>query len=84
MTFHFRSVDFRRYYIWIKLFNLSAVWKMQLVKGLRVVRGPGWKWGEQDGGEGSVGTVVDIQKNASDSSLPISSRKSERDFVPIS
>lgn len=26
-------------------------------KGLRVVRGPDWKWGEQDGGEGGVGTV---------------------------
>ena len=26
--------------------------------GLRVVRGPNWKWGEQDGGEGGVGTVV--------------------------
>ena len=27
-------------------------------KGLRVVRGPDWEWGEQDGGEGCVGTVV--------------------------
>lgn len=27
-------------------------------KGLRVVRGPDWKWGDQDGGEGCVGTVV--------------------------
>ncbi len=27
-------------------------------KGLRVVRGPDWKWGEQDGGEGGVGTVL--------------------------
>jgi len=26
--------------------------------GLRVVRGPGWKWGDQDGGEGNAGTVV--------------------------
>ena len=26
--------------------------------GVRVVRGPDWKWGNQDGGEGSVGTVV--------------------------
>ncbi|XP_001629545.2 E3 ubiquitin-protein ligase MIB2 isoform X3 [Nematostella vectensis] len=26
--------------------------------GIRVVRGPDWKWGNQDGGEGSVGTVV--------------------------
>jgi len=29
---------------------------MQL--GLRVVRGGQWKWGEQDGGEGHVGSVV--------------------------
>jgi len=29
---------------------------MQL--GLRVVRGVSWKWDEQDGGEGHVGTVV--------------------------
>jgi len=29
---------------------------MQL--GLRVVRGPSWKWGEQDGGLGHVGSVV--------------------------
>ena len=28
--------------------------------GLRVVRGPDWIWGNQDGGEGSVGTVVHI------------------------
>ena len=25
--------------------------------GVRVVRGPDWKWGKQDGGEGHVGTV---------------------------
>lgn len=25
--------------------------------GFRVVRGPDWKWGKQDGGEGHVGTV---------------------------
>ena len=29
---------------------------MQL--GVRVVRGANWQWGEQDGGEGRVGTVV--------------------------
>ena len=28
------------------------------IVGLRVVRGPDWKWGDQDGGEGCVGTVV--------------------------
>jgi len=32
------------------------------VEGLRVVRGPNWKWGDQDGGEGSVGTVVGFKK----------------------
>ena len=26
--------------------------------GLRVVRGPDWKWEDQDGGEGNVGTVI--------------------------
>ncbi len=26
-------------------------------KGLRVVRGPDWKWGDKDGGEGATGTV---------------------------
>ena len=33
---------------------------MDVSVGMRVVRGPNWKWGEQDGGEGGVGTVVDI------------------------
>ncbi|CAL1544058.1 unnamed protein product, partial [Lymnaea stagnalis] len=28
--------------------------------GLRVVRGLDWKYGDQDGGEGHVGTVVEI------------------------
>ena len=26
--------------------------------GVRVVRGPDWEWGEQDGGAGGAGTVV--------------------------
>ena len=29
--------------------------------GLRVVRGPDWEWGDQDGGEGSVGTVAGLE-----------------------
>ncbi|XP_055895870.1 uncharacterized protein LOC106054167 isoform X2 [Biomphalaria glabrata] len=29
-----------------------------IVPGLRVVRGPDWAWGNQDGGEGHLGTVV--------------------------
>jgi len=28
--------------------------------GLRVVRGDDWQWGYQDGGEGGVGTVVEV------------------------
>ena len=28
--------------------------------GSRVVRGPDWQWGDQDGGPGHVGTVVTI------------------------
>ena len=28
--------------------------------GLRLVRGPDWCWGDQDGGEGCVGTVVEV------------------------
>ncbi|XP_022104151.1 E3 ubiquitin-protein ligase MIB2-like isoform X2 [Acanthaster planci] len=36
--------------------------------GLRVVRGPDWKWSNQDDGEGHVGTVVEIGKPGSTSS----------------
>ena len=30
---------------------------MSCLNGIRVVRGPDWKWGDQDGGEGNAGTV---------------------------
>ena len=30
---------------------------------MRVVRGPNWKWGEQDTGEGHVGTVIKYDSN---------------------
>ena len=33
---------------------------MDVELGLRVVRGPDWEWGDQDGGEGHVGTVVEV------------------------
>lgn len=36
--------------------------------GLRVVRGPDWKWGNQDDGEGHVGTVVEIGQPGSSTS----------------
>ena len=29
--------------------------------GVRVIRGPDWKWGKQDGGEGHVGTVRNFE-----------------------
>lgn len=33
--------------------------------GMRVVRGVDWKWGNQDEGEGHVGTVVEIGRQGS-------------------
>ena len=32
---------------------------MEIEPGLRVVRGPDWKWDDQDGGEGCLGTVAE-------------------------
>ena len=34
--------------------------------GLRVVRGPDWSWGDQDGGEGHVGTVVEVEETSAE------------------
>jgi len=31
---------------------------MSSLVGLRVVRGPDWTWGDQDGGEGCAGTII--------------------------
>ena len=39
---------------------------MDSEKGTLVVRGPAWKWGGKDGGEGSVGTVVKILDDSSE------------------
>ena len=36
--------------------------------GLRVVRGPDWKWANQDGGDGFVGTVVEVGRSGSHTS----------------
>ena len=38
--------------------RLSAPINMAVKVGLRVVRGPDWERGNEDGGEGYVGTVV--------------------------
>ena len=37
----------------------TRVSRVNMIEGIgsRVVRGPDWKWGKQDGGEGHVGTV---------------------------
>ena len=37
---------------------------MELALGLRVVRGPDWEWGDQDGGEGFVGTVAGVEEGS--------------------
>lgn len=34
---------------------------MEAFVGTRVVRGPDWTWKEQDGGEGHLGTVAEVQ-----------------------
>ena len=33
---------------------------MEIQVALRVVRGPDWRWGDQDGGVGGVGTVAEV------------------------
>ncbi|XP_071840048.1 E3 ubiquitin-protein ligase MIB2-like isoform X1 [Apostichopus japonicus] len=38
------------------------------VVGYRVVRGPDWRWNDQDGGEGNLGTVVEVGKKGSSTS----------------
>ncbi|XP_054768825.2 E3 ubiquitin-protein ligase MIB2-like [Lytechinus pictus] len=40
---------------------------MALTVGTRVVRGPDWRWSEQDNGEGHLGTVITIGKTLSNS-----------------
>ena len=38
--------------------SLPSTTNMEVKRGLRVVRGPDWEGGNEDGGEGYVGTVV--------------------------
>ena len=38
---------------------------MDVQVALRVVRGPDWRWTDQDGGEGHVGTVVEVKEGES-------------------
>jgi hypothetical protein len=43
--------------------TVNRVARVNMVEGVgaRVVRGPDWKWGKQDGGEGHVGTVRNFE-----------------------
>ncbi|XP_056158215.1 E3 ubiquitin-protein ligase MIB2 isoform X3 [Lampris incognitus] len=41
--------------------NLPRIILKGIYQGVKVVRGPDWDWGNQDGGEGKVGKVVDIR-----------------------
>ena len=36
---------------------------LQKFVGARVIRGPNWKWGKQDGGEGHLGTVQKFESS---------------------
>jgi len=38
--------------------------------GLRVVRGKDWKWENQDGGDGNVGTIVMVGNEGENGSCP--------------
>jgi hypothetical protein len=40
----------------------AAVTRELAVVGLRVVRGPEWHWGEQDGGAGGEGVITDVKR----------------------
>ena len=41
--------------------SLASRSRLMMEVGVRVVRGPDWKWGKQDGGEGHVGTVRNFE-----------------------
>ncbi|XP_048872531.1 E3 ubiquitin-protein ligase MIB2 isoform X3 [Brienomyrus brachyistius] len=41
--------------------NLSRIILKGIFQGVKVVRGPDWDWGNQDGGEGKLGKVIDIR-----------------------
>ena len=43
--------------------DLTLLAVMEAIEGIRVVRGPDWSWGNQDGGEGFVGTLIELKMN---------------------
>ena len=50
--------------------GVTPPWEVEV--GLRVARGPDWQWGDQDGGEGCLGTITGMggQGNAEEA-LPL-------------
>lgn len=52
---------------------------MELQAGLRVVRGPDWSWGDQDGGEGGVGTVVEVEEATDERRGDVKTEDDERE-----
>ena len=44
----------------------NRVTSMDVKVGVRVVRGPDWSWESQDGGEGNVGTITEVNQSTSE------------------
>ncbi|GCB72199.1 hypothetical protein scyTo_0009056, partial [Scyliorhinus torazame] len=53
--------------------NLPRIVLKGIFQGSKVVRGPDWDWGNQDGGEGKIGKVVDIRGWDTESGRSVSS-----------
>ena len=52
--------------------------------GVRVVRGPDWTWGDQDDGEGNLGTVVPPRtKEINQSKYTISLHPIDIDYLSL-
>ena len=43
--------------------NVSVDQPLSIFLGARVVRGPDWKWGKQDGGDGHLGTIRNFESH---------------------
>ena len=43
--------------------SVSSSKEMIAARGFRVVRGEGWSYNDQDGGEGTVGTIIHVRND---------------------
>ena len=59
---YFVDLGVGRGFPWETPSDPHSTYYMDVLVGTRVVRGPNWTWGEQDGGEGHVGTVAEVLK----------------------